>query len=400
VRRPGVWVLIAILLAVAVIAVVRARGPVVVTTTVTRTDLEQHLVVSGRVRVVTRVELAAEVPGRVLTVRAVEGRPVRRGDVLVELDDAEARAAMRQAQAGVTQAAGRVERLREVGAVVATESVREAATNLTRAESELRRLEALAAAGAVAATDVEEARRQVDVARARRRAAEAEQAGAGPEGAEARVAAAALVESQAALSAARARLARMRLLAPDDGIVLHRRIEPGDTVQPGQTLIEFAAEGETELAIEPDERHLASIAPGQIARASADAFPDVVFEAAVSYIAPAIDRDRGTVEVRLRVPNPPAFLRPDMTVSVDLTTAAKRGVLTVPSEAVGAASTDTPFVFVVDDGRVARRSVELGLRGESSTEIASGLAEGAEIIRVPPPGLADGQRVRASPERR
>jgi HlyD family secretion protein len=384
-----------------VIAMVRARGPLVATTMVTRTDLEQHLVVSGRVRVMTRIELAAEVTGRVQTVRAVEGRSVRDGDLLVLLDDAEARAAVGQAQAAVSQAAARVERLGEVGAVVAAESVREAEANLSRAEAELRRLETLAAAGAVAAADVEDARRQVEVARARRRAAEAERTAASPEGAEVRVASAALVESQAALTAARTRLARMRIVAPADGIVLRRRVEPGDTVQPGQTLIELAAQGDTELAIEPDERHLASITLGQLARVSADAYPAVVFEASVSYIAPAVDRERGTVEVRLRVPMPPAFLRPDMTVSVDLTTASKRGVLTVPSGAIGAASTEAPYVLVVEHGRVFRRGVALGLRGRSSTEIVAGVEEGAEILRsAPAPGLGDGLRVRTSPERR
>lgn len=113
-------------------------------------------------------------------------------------------------------------------------------------------------------------------------------------------------------------------------------------VQPGNTLLEIAADGETQLVIEPDERNLAWIHLGQKARASADAYPTAVFDAEVDYIAPAIDRQRGSIEVRLRVAAPPAFLKPDMTVSVDLTVASKSGVIAVPSDAVHGAATPAP----------------------------------------------------------
>jgi HlyD family secretion protein len=399
-RRPSIWIGAAVLLAAAVLGALRARGPVVETAMASRTDLEQHLVVNGRVRVVTRVERLAEVSGRVLAVRAVEGRRVKAGDLLVQLDDAEARAAVAQAQAAVGQAEARLAQLREVGAVVAGESSREAATNLSRAESELARVERLAAAGAVAQTDLEEARRQVELAAARKAAADVRQVSAAPAGAESRVALAAVVESRAALAAARARLAQTRVATEQDGVVLRRAVEPGDTVQAGQALVELAADGETELVIEPDERHLGSIRLGQPARASADAYADQIFDAEVSHIAPAINPDRGSVEVRLRVPRPPPFLKPDMTVSVDLTVATAPEALTVPSDAVGGAAGGDPWVLVVENGRVARRRVTLGIRGRGSIEIAAGVAEGAEVVRVADPALADGGRVRARREAR
>jgi HlyD family secretion protein len=399
-RSPGLWILVAILLIAGVLTVLGTRGPAVPTALVSRTDLEQHLIVSGRVRVVTRVQLSAEVPGRVTAVRALEGRPVRKGEVLVLLDDAEARAGVAQAEAAIDQANGRVEQLRTVGAVVASEALREAETNLSRASSELARLEKLTAAGAVARTDLDEARRQVDLARARKKAAEAQQIAAAPAGADLRVALAALVESQARLAAARVRLAQTRVVAEQDGIILSRLVEPGDAAPMGATLVEMAADGETELVIEPDERNLAWVRLGQPARASADAYPATVFDAEVNYIAPAIDPARGSVEVRLRVPEPPDFLKPDMTVSVDLTVASKRQVLVVPSDAVRGAATPAPWVLVVDDNRLSRRPVTVGIRGEGSTEITSGLEDGAEVVRSADQTLADGQRVRPRREDR
>lgn len=397
VRRPTFWITLVILLAAGAYALVRMRGPTVATATVQRRDLEQHLVSSGRVRVPTRVQIAAQSPGLVVSVAAVEGQRVKAGDVLVQLDDASERAAVAQAEAAVSQAKARVGQLRRVGAIVATESARQAQTNLERAEADFARAEKLAATGAVSATELENARRAVEIARAQRTAAEAQQVAATPLGADSRVALTAQLQAQAQLSAAKVQLAQTKLVALQSGTVLSRSVEPGDVVQPARTLLVLAADANVQLVVQPDERSLAWIALGQKARASADAYPQAVFDAVVGYIAPAVDPQRGSVEVRLDVASPPAFLRPDMTVSVDLTVATKRGVLTLPSETVRGLATATPHVFVVEGGRIARRDVQFGIRGEGSIEIAGGLAEGVEVVVPDGRVLAVGARVRTEP---
>ena len=395
-RSPGFNIAIALLIVAGVIAAARSRGPVVATTLASRTELEQHVVASGRVRVVTRVQISAQIPGRVVAVRVVEGQRVRAGELLAQLDDSEARAAVSQARAAVGQASGRVEQLRNVSAIVTTEALRQAAANLARAESELARVEALAKSGVVSPADLDDARRNVEVSKAQQNAARAQQTAATPKGVDSTIAISALLESQAQLSGATVRLEQTRLVAPRDGVILTRTVEPGHTVQPGTTLFELAADGETQLVIEPDERNLAWIRRGQKGRASADAYPKVIFDAEVDYIAPAIDRQRGSIEVRLRVPAPPDFLKPDMTVSVDLTVASKSGVLAVPSDAVRGAATPAPWLLVVAGGRIGRRNVTLGIRGEGHTEIESGLEDGAEVVLSADVALAPGQRVRAA----
>jgi HlyD family secretion protein len=394
-RRPGLILVVGLLVAAGVIAAVRARGPLVTTVVASRTTLEQHVIASGRVWVVTRVQLSAQVAGRTVVVRVVEGQRVKAGELLVQLDDAEARAAVSQATAAVAQASGRLEQLRNVGAVVTTEASRQTATSLARAEAELARAESLTAAGIMATIDLDEARRRVEIARAQKIAADAQQRAATPAGVDSAVATSALLESQARLAAATVRLGQTRLLAPRDGIILSRMVEPGATVQPGTVLLEIAADGETQLVIEPDERNLAWIRLWQKARASADTYPRDAFDAEVSHIAPAIDPRRGSIEVRLRVPAPPAFLKPDMTVSVDLTVASKQQVLTVPTSAIRGAATAAPWVPVVLDGQVERRNVVLGIRGEGDTEIESGLDGGAAVV-LSPDVVVPGQRVRVA----
>lgn len=393
-KRPGLWIIATLVILGAGLLVMRMRGPAVRTTRAVRIDLEQHVVASGRVRVPTRVQIAAQVSGLVEAVGAVEGQHVKAGDLLVQIDDREQRAAVAQAEAGIKQASARVEQLRRVGAIVATQALRETETNLERARVELERTQKLVASAAVPANELENAQRAVDIATAQQAAAEAQQVAAQPMGADSRVALTALLQAQAQLAGANVRLAQTRITALQEGTVLTRSVEPGDVVQPSRTLLVVAADSNTELEFQADERNLAFLHLDQPARVSADAYPQQVFDARVSYIAPSIDPQRGSVEVRLAVAKPPAQLKPDMTVSIDLLIAAKPQVLTVPSEVVHGAATASPWVLTVEDGRVVRHAVLLGIRGEGSIEIASGLAEGAEVIYPDGVQLTPGARVR------
>lgn len=399
-RRPSLWIAFAIVVATIALLAVRARGPAVRTTPATRRDLEQHVVATGRVRVPTRVQVSAQVPGLVVAVGAIEGQHVAAGSLLVQIDDREARASVAQAKAAVDQASARVEQLRRVGAIVATESLRQADTNLERAQQELDRASKLSASGSIAKLELDEARRALDVARAAKNAAEAQQISSAPMGADSRVALSALLQAQAQLAGANVRLAQTRIDALADGTVLSRSVEPGDVVQPARTLLVMAADGDVQLVFHPDERNLGNMKLGQTARASADAFPQDVFDAEVDYIAPSVDPERGSIEVRLRVPSAPKTLKPDMTVSIDLTVAAKNGALVLPTEAIRGATSTSPHVLVVEDGLIAKRPVTLGIRGDGSIEIASGLDEGAEVVIADGKLLQVGQRVRAAREAR
>ena len=397
-RRPSLWILLVLVIAAAVVFAIRSRGPLVRTTLAVRRDLEQHLVASGRVRVPTRVQIAAQTAGLVVAVGAVEGQRVKTGDLLVQIDDSADRAAVAQAEAAVKQAAARVEQLKRVGAIVTTEAVRQAESNLARAETELARTTQLVESGAVPIKELDDAKNLAAVARAQRNAAEAQRLASAPLGADSRLALAALLQTEAQLAGAKVRLAQTRLVAMHDGTVLARDVEPGDVVQPSRTLLVLAADADVQLVFHPDERNLAALRIGQVALAAADAYPQDVFDAKVTYIAPSVDAQRGSIEVRLAVPRPPAFLRPDMTVSIDLMVAAKQQALVVPSDVVRDAATAHPYVLAVEDGRVARRSVRLGIRGEGSTEIADGIAERAELIIPDGRALAPRARVRVERE--
>ena len=372
----------------------RALGPKLAVTHAVRREVIQTVVSSGRVMSPAEVSLASTLGGLVRAVRAREGDRVVAGQVLVELDDAELTAQVAQARAGVLVAATRVGQLRAVGARVADESVHQAEANLRAAEATWERQRGLFRSGAIAATELESAQRAVDVARSQLQSARVTATGSSGGGADARVAVATRAQAEAALRVAEVRLAQSRVMAPAGGVIMRRSVEPGDVVPAGRALLVLLRDGATELSVTPDERNLADLRLGQSARASAEAFPERRFDARVTYIAPTVDPLRGTVEVRLSVPTPPDYLRPAMTVSVEVEVARRADALTLPPEAVRDAATDSPWVMVVGaDGHTQRRPVRLGLRGDRVVEVTSGL-DARDAVVPASTAVEVGRRVR------
>jgi HlyD family secretion protein len=358
-----------------------------------RRTLAQTLVVSGRVMPPIRVNVGPRTTGIVSRRLVEDGARVRAGQPLLLLDDAEARAVLAQARAAVAQAAVKLEQLRAVGLPVAAELLSQAQLNFDRAERERQRIETLAEKGIATATQLDDARKAVDVARSQLQAARVQRAGSAPSGVEERSAIAALDQARASEAAAATRLEQAVIRAGGDGLIIGRSVEAGDIVQPGQVLLVLAIDGPQLLTMDPDERNLAAIWLGQRATASADAFPGQTFAATVSFIGAAVDPQRGTVEVRLSVPSPPPTLRPDMTVSIELEAGHRNQALSVPSDCVRDVTGRAPWVLAVVNGVVERREVRPGLRGDAFVEILSGLRDGDLVIPASAGAPAPGRRV-------
>jgi len=197
------------------------------------------------------------------------------------------------------------------------------------------------------------------------------------------------------LDQARARLGYMVVSAPVDGTLITRDADPGDVVSPGKLMMTLSPASGVELVLQIDERNLGRIRLDQPALASADAYPEQRFRAELSFISPGVDAQRGTVEVKLRVPEPPVYLKEDMTVSVDIQTDRRAATLALAADAVHEASNSSPWVLAVENGRAVRKPVRLGLRGERVVEVLDGLAEGALVVPVENARVRAGQKLRA-----
>lgn len=368
--------------------------PVEITEAV-RSDLMQTVVASGRIVTPQRASVGVVITGRVVRIPVEEGQSVKRGDVLIVLDDEDEKAAVAQARGAVAQAEAKLRQLREVGLPAAEQALVQAQANFTQARQQFERAKELKAKGFVSQAALDDAQRNLDVAESQLRAAKLQVESNRPSGSDFALAQTALVQARANLGVAQAKLEQTVIVAPVDGTLISRNVEPGNVVQAGKELMALAPAGETQVVVQIDEKNLAQLRVGQHALASADAFPKERFEAVLVYINPGIDALRGSVEVKLRVPKPPDYLRQDMTVSVDIEVARSPATVVIAADAVRDANSAQPWVLAVDGWRAARRPVKLGLRGDGRVEVLEGVAPGDRLISAAQITVKNGQRVRA-----
>ena len=357
--------------------------------------LVRSLRFSARVETLSRVDVGSTVTGRVLRVLATEGMHVRKDDLLLELESQELSAALAQAQASRQQALARLAGLRSTGRGSVQAALAQAQAAVTAAQAEFERVQQLVAQQFLSASRLDDARRSRDVAAAQLQAARSQVQAVSDTGTDVVQAQAQLQLADAGIAAAQARLAQTRLRAPADAQVLLRQVEPGQIVQPGKALLTLALQGPTRLSAQVDERFLDQLALEQPAAVLADAYPGRRFAARVLSIAPAVDPQRGAIEVKFAlVGDAPAFLREDMTLSIEVETGRRPRALVVPVAALIVGADPTRATLrVVQDGRIEQRDVRLGLRTLGAAEVRAGLSEGDEVVLRPV--LADGTRVRS-----
>jgi HlyD family secretion protein len=393
-RRQPLAVLVLVVVALGLagfVALRQYRGPAVEVARVLAGPIEHSIVVTGRVQPPNRVEIGSVITARVEKVPVREGARVEAGEPLVLLEMRELRASLEQARAAEAAAQARLAAVRELNLPQSTDAVIQAEAQVTFAEREYQRTRELHAKGFVSVARLQEVERQLVVARSQLDSARTQARAQDARGVQAREAATRAREAAAARELAESKLAQATIRAPAPGTILLRAVEPGDIVSPGKRLLVLEPAGETRLTAQIDEKNLPFLRVGQAAIVSSEAFPGERFAATLDYLSPAVDVTRGSIEARFRVPQPPSYLRADMTVSIDIGVARRERALTVPAEAVREAA-GARSVQVVREGRTASARVETGVRTSSRVEIVSGLAEGERVVLER--GVADGRRVR------
>ena len=358
------------------------QGPLLPSYRISSMPLVQTVVATGRVVAVSNTDIGSEISGVVLERRVAEGEQVAAGDLLLVLSSDDVAAQVRQAEAELAEL---ISSTRPQAVVDLTN----AEVALAQADRNVERRRELAAISAISDEEMEQAiqtqaQARNNVENARLRANALSSGGVEEDLLRARIA------------ALQAQLNKAQVRSKVSGTILTRNIEVGDLVQPGQSLFTIALDGKTEIRVPLDERNLSRLALQQPAVAIADAYPDKPFPVRISFIAPSIDPQRGTVEVRLSVDPVPDFLRQDMTVSVNIETDQRAKALVIPNDALANVKEDSAEVLLLRDGQAQRQRVRLGLRGLSASEVLSGLSAGDEILVDATVSLADGKRVRTA----
>lgn len=372
-------------------------GPTVKTTPVIQADFVQTLVASGHVETPNRVVVSSQITGAVARIPVREGEIVKAGDLLILLDDREARATAEQAEGQVAQAEARLRQIRDLTRPAAEQSLAELRAALANAQQTFNRVSKLSADGFSSRQALDDATKTLSMARAQTRGAELQVAANQPGGSDYILAETQLAQARSTAAAAKTRLSYTEIRAPRDGLLIARSVETGFVVQPGVELMRLSPAGETQIVVQIDEKNLGLVALGQSALASADAYAKESFPASIAYINPAVDILRASVEVKLAIPKPPPYLRQDMTVSIDVEVARKPQALIAPSADVRGLNSAAPWLLIARDGHAVRAPVKVGLASAGKVEILSGVAAGDQVVPASATTITEGKRVRARP---
>ena len=356
------------------------QGPLLSGYSISSMPLVQTVVATGRVVTVSRTQVGSEITGVVLKRLVQEGDRVTRGDLLLVLRSDELTAQVRQAEAALNE-------LMSSTRPQASVDLANAQVQLAQASRELQRRRILAKDSVISKEELEQSEKAESLARNNVESARLKALALAPGKAEE-------IVLRERLFALQAQLAKTQVRSEVTGIVLTRNVEPGDLVQPGMTLFTIALDGNTEIRVPLDERNLPRLALQQNASVIADAYPDRPFPAQINFIAPSIDPERGTVEVRLTVDPVPDFLRQDMTVSVNIETDQRAHARVIPNDALGNVQGNKAIVLLLRDGKIHRQTVTLGLRGLAMSEVVSGLQDGEQVLADAVSPLKDGTRAR------
>jgi membrane fusion protein (multidrug efflux system) len=276
--------------------------------------------------------IAPEIAGRVVALGFKEGEPVKAGQALVNLDTAILDAELKQAQA-----------------------------DLGRARDTYERLRSLVQRGSGTQVALDEA-------------------------------AAKLASSEARVQLAKAKLAQSTIMAPFNGVVGLRSVGVGDYVPVGKQLITLTNIDPIKIDFRVPEIYLSRLKVGQPVQMRVDAVPDRKFTGQIFAIDPVVDVNGRAIRLRASIPNADLALKPGLFARLAITVDQRQNAIVVPEMAVVPDAVGK-MVYVVDNGKARRVSVELGKRLPGKVEIVSGLKPDMQIITAGQMRLRDGSAI-------
>jgi HlyD family secretion protein len=389
-RHRWIVTTIAIVAAVVLLASFMSREPAVPVRAVNAQQGTIRSVVStnGKVEPLQNFEAHAPVGTTVKKILVREGDQVKKGQLLAQLDDAQARSQAARAQAQVLAAEADLNAIQKGGnreEVLTLESqITKARTDRDTAQRNLDALRRLREQGAASAGEIKNAEDQLKRAntdldlllqKQKNRYSQPEMARV--EGQKS--------EAQAAYSATEDLLSQLNIRAPFEGIVYSLPVQQGAYLNPGDLVLEEADLSKVRVRAFVDEPDVGRLAPGDKIEVTWDALPERTWEGAVSVI-PAVIKlhgSRNVGETTCVVDNKDFKLLPNVNVGVTIITAEHRNVLTVPREAIHQDDNGKAYVYQIVNNELQRRYVQTSISNLTKVEVTGGLLENAVIALGP-----------------
>jgi len=366
---------------------------------------------TGYIVAAHRIEVASKVIGRVAWIGVEKGDKVKGGQVLVRLEDDEYNAQLTQTKG---QLANLQARLAELQHGSRPEEIAVAGANLNQAKADLEntrlvleRTRRLTGEGVMAKQALDDAQAKHDGALARVNSLQKtlDLAVLGPRQEQIDAMRGQVDQARGAVAYAETQVSNTVIRAPVSGTILERAVEKGEfltTMFVGDRgakgyVVALADLNDLQVELDISQNDFAKLRPRQKGSVTTDAFPDRKYDGMIYEMSPEANRQKATVQVKVKIMNPDEYLRPEMNASVAFLSdekvasvgASPRPVIAVPPSAVRNGA-----VFVMFDGKAVRRAVKTGSTNSKGVRIDDGLIGGEDLIVNPPAELKEGDRVR------
>lgn len=309
-------------------------------------EMPVYMRVIGELRSRVDAKVAADASGKVMVAEVERGAVVKKGDLLVKLDDRAGKLSLREAEAQAAQARAR----------------------FSLAEAEWKRNEPLAKSKAIADADFQKLSADLESARADDAMAVAR------------------------VETAEKNLQDLEIRAPFDGVVAERRVSPGEFVQASTEVAQLVSVGSLRLLLQVPETAVGGVQVGQLVTFEVPAFAGQTFSGRVVYVGAVVRDVTRDLLVEAEVPNEDGRLRQGMFAEGRLAMGtAKR--LAVPLTAVRHEAGATR-VMVVEKDRIEARMVDLGEEQDGWTEVRAGLVKDAVVVVDPSADAVDGAKIK------
>ena len=367
---------------------------------------------TGYIVAAHKIEVAAKVIGKVKWIGVDKGDRVHEGQVLVRLEDDEYQAQLQQAQGQLATLQARLDqalhgsRPEEIAQALA--NLNAAKADLDNANTTLDRAKNQASEGLTPKQIVDDAQSRYDssIHKVTSLQKAYELLKLGPRQEEIDALRGQVEQARGALAYAETNVANTVIRSPVTGTILARAVEKGEFVTTSFVgdrgakgyVVSLADLNDLEVELDISQNDFAKLYSDQHGVVTVDAFPDRKYDGFIKEISPEANRQKATVQIKVKIAQPDEYLRPEMNASVAFVADQKRDsnanaaaqpVILIPASAV-----HDHAVFLVLDGKALRRPVKTGAISGQRVRIEDGLIGGEDLISNPPAGLKDGDKVR------
>lgn len=378
--------------------------PNYITAPVTRSDIENSVMATGKVQAVDQVDVGAQVSGEVTRLYVDVGDTVKQGDIIAQIDPIKQRNVLTNQRATLEQSIANLESTRAAYATrqqtlaTARADLFGRQATLTQAQREYQRMQGLAATNAVSRQELEQAATAVKTAQANvlsaQNAIRSAQANLAAGEADIATAQANIHKSQTEVNTAEQNLGYTRITAPMPGTVISVTTKQGQTVNANQTaptIVTLADLSTVRIKAKISEADVINLKPGMPVYFNIIGAPDKRFNATLKAIEPAPEGTTANANNSsdaavyyigyFDVPNPEGQLRINMTAQVHIVENNLKNALNVPAAAIKRDPKLGTYVQVLQpDGSTKNQPVKVGITNRVDTQIISGIGEGQQVV--------------------